>query len=66
MTVAQWLALVVFTAWRYNWRGHYVEPLKRADVELETRLWCFANGLDPERWYEWCESDYEALPAEAS
>ncbi len=62
MTIAQWLALAVIAAWRYDARGFYVEPCTRAEDELETRLWCFANGLDPSRWYEWCSSDYEALP----
>ena len=62
MSVGQWLAQVVLAAWRYDARGFHVEPCTRAEDELETRLWCYVNGLDPERWHEWCASDYEALP----
>jgi len=66
MTAGQWLALTLLAAWRHDARGFYIEPGTREEDELETRLWCFANGLDPERWYEWCSSDYETLPKIAS
>ncbi len=66
MTVGQWLALLVLAAWRLDARGFYVAPRTRAEDELETRLWCFANGLDPEHWRAWCGLDYEALPEEVS
>jgi len=62
VTSGQWLSLVVLAAWRHDARGFYIEPRTRAEDELETRLWCFANGLDPDRWRDWCASDYEALP----
>lgn len=62
VTIGQWLALVVIAAWRYDARGFYIEPCTRSEDELETRLWCFASGLDPERWRDWCASSYEALP----
>lgn len=65
MNVGQALALVVLAAWRYDARGFYVEPRTRAEDELETRLWCYTNGIDPERWREWCASDYESLPEAA-
>jgi hypothetical protein len=37
-------------AWRYDARGYHIESRTRAEEELETRLWCYASGLDPERW----------------
>jgi len=61
-TAEQWLASVVFAAWRYNWRGFYIEPRTRAECELETRLWCCIDGVDPARWYEWCGDTYDSLP----
>ena len=64
MTAGQWLALVVIAAWRHDARGFYLEPRTRAEDELETRLWCYAWGLDPEGWRGWCADDYEALPEE--
>lgn len=66
VTIGQWLAVIVFTAWRYDTRGFYIDLRTRAEGELETRLWCFVNGIDPDRWLEWCDSDYEALPEVAS
>ena len=56
----------VLASWRYDARGFHIEPRTRGEDELETRLWCFANGLDPERWRDWCACDYEALPEEAA
>ena len=64
LSSSQWMALVVLAAWRHDARGFYVEPRTRAEDELETRLWCLANGLDPESWRGWCDLDYEALPEE--
>jgi len=64
VTTGQWFAWVVLGAWRYDARGCYIESRTRAEDELETRLWCFASGLDPEGWRGWCSSDYEALPEE--
>jgi len=66
VTIGQWLALVMLAAWRYDARGFYGEPRTRAEDELETRLWCHANGFDPEGWRGWCSVDYEALPEAAS
>jgi hypothetical protein len=62
MTIGQWLALTVLAAWRYDARGYHIEPRTRGEDELETRLWCYASGLDPDCWRDWCACDYEALP----
>ena len=66
MLIGQWLALVVLAAWRHDARGFYRDARTRGEAELETRLWCFGVGLDPESWRGWCADDYDALPEEVS
>jgi hypothetical protein len=57
VSAGQWLAFALIAAWRYDARGFYVEPKTPSEDELETRLWCYAHGLDPDRWQEWCTSE---------